>query len=67
MSLKDRLSKLSDFQQKFYKETANITDKKVLTEKYLNEAPTAKGDNKQEEAQEKAFWKLMDERLAGRQ
>lgn len=67
MSLKDRLSKLSDFQQKFYKETANITDKKVLTEKYLNEAPTAKEGNKQEEAQEKAFWKLMDERLGGRQ
>ena len=46
MSLKDRLSQLSDFQQKFYKETAGITDKKALQDKYLNESPTVQeGDN----------------------
>lgn len=65
MSIKERLSKLSDFQQKFYKETANITDKKVLQEKYMNEAPTAKG-NKEETEQEKAFWKLIEERQTQR-
>ena len=62
MSIKERLSQMSDFQQKFYKETANITDKKALQDKYLNEAPTAKGDKKEAE-QEKAFWKLVDDRL----
>jgi hypothetical protein len=61
MSIKERLSKMSDFQQKFYKETAGITDKKVLQEKYLNEAPTAKGGENEAE-QEKAFWKLIEER-----
>ena len=62
MTMKDRLSQLSDFQQKFYKETANITDKKALQDKYLNDAPTAKG-SKEEAKQEQAFWKLMEDRL----
>lgn len=62
MSLKDRLSQLSDFQQKFYKETAGITDKKALQDKYLNESPTVQEGDKKAEAQEKAFWKLLDER-----
>ena len=62
MGLKERLSQMTDFQRKFYKETANITDKKVLEDKYLNEAPTAKGD-KNEAEQEEAFWKLLEDRL----
>lgn len=62
MGLKERLSQMTDFQKKFYKETAHITNKKDLEEKYLNEAPTAKG-GKNEAKQEEAFWKLLEDRL----
>ena len=67
MSFKDRLSQLSDFQQKFLKENEGITDEKVLQEKYLNEAPTAKGPmgseaEKEERAQDKLFWEMLAKR-----